>query len=172
MAEEPVYSLWIRPYGNLAHKLQERINELSKAYNSPKFEPHLTLLGGLKSNEPELISLTEVLAHSLSPFSIKLTELGTGPDYFHCVFIKAKKSKELMHAHENAAKVFEVNPAKSYKPHVSLLYGNFDVHEKARIKNKMGQSYDTEFKARNILLIKTSGTPDQWKKIHSVDIPA
>lgn len=171
MAEESAYSLWVRPHGSLAHKLQDRINELSKAYITPRFEPHLTLLGGLRSNQSELISLSNVLAHSLTPFSIELTEVGTGSDYFHCVFIKAKKTKALMHAHESAAKIFEVNPdADVYKPHVSLIYGNLSLHEKERLINKMGRSYYTDFEVRNLLLVKTSGSPNQWEKIHSVDI--
>ncbi len=169
MADQSVYSLWIRPHGDLAHKLQDHINRLSENHNTPKFEPHLTLLGGLTTNESELVSFTDVLAHTLSPFSIYLTEIGRGSDYYHCVFVKAKKTKPLMHAHETAAKVFEVDPERTYKPHVSLLYGDFDLHDKERIINKLGRSYDTEFKARNLLLVNTTGTPEQWEKIHLVD---
>jgi 2'-5' RNA ligase len=173
MAEETVYSLWIRPHGNLAHTLQDRINEFSEAYNGPLFTPHLTLLGGLKSNRSELISITDLLAHSLSTFPIKLTDVDTGSDYFHCIFIKAKKSKELIHAHETAAKMFEVESnAKSYEPHVSLLYGNLSVNEKERIVNKMGRAFDAEFTARHLLLVRTSGAPEQWEKIYSVDLSA
>lgn len=171
MAEETVYSLWIRPHGTLFHKLQERISELSEQYNTPTFEPHLTLLGGLKSNQAELINLTDILAHSLSPFTIELTDIGRGGTYFFCVFIKAKKSKALIRAHESAGKIFETeSKPSSYNPHLSLLYGNLSLHEKERLINKMGRSYDISFEARNLLLVQTSGSPEQWEKIHSVDI--
>lgn len=170
MAKAKGYSLWLRPFGNLAFSLQRRIEKLSREHNTPIFEPHVTLLGGLDRTEAELNQFTDMLAHTLDPFDIVLTRAQIGDDFFHSVFIEVQKTKELVHAHQTAAHVFdEDEEADHYHPHLSLLYGNLEHATKERILNKMGREFHLRFTAQNLLLVRTEGEPGEWEKIHSAN---
>lgn len=163
------YSLWLRPFGNIAFSLRQRIQKLSKRYDTPDFEPHVTLLGGLNAGEQELIQWTDMLGHSIAPFDIKLTRLATGNSFYQSLFIEIEKTDELMNARRRAEDLFDVKSTSTFKPHLSLLYSDFSVPEKKRLLNTMSQEIDLQFKATNVLLIKSEGTPDQWDKVHAVN---
>lgn len=161
------YSLWLEPTGDIAYRLQERIKELSRKHNTPVFEPHVTLLGGLTYGETELVQLTDTLGSSLKPFEILLTKGDCGSSFYQSIFIRVKESKELKYARNLACRLFDVNEAEEYTPHLSLLYGDMPMNEKERILNLMGRDYHVSFKAKGVRLVRTEGKPDKWKKIHS-----
>src|SRR5699024_9817509 len=123
MAEEATYSLWFRPFGEVGFELKEQIKEISKHYNAPFFQPHVTLLGNLKENQTELVQLTETLAHSLKPFTIYLEKGDIDDTYFHSLFVNVRKTEPLMDAHNVAKELFDIDEDTAYSPHLSLLYG-------------------------------------------------
>lgn len=161
------YSLWLRPFGDTAFSLQQHINKLSDRYDSPSFEPHVTLLGGLQQGETELKQLTDTLAGALDPFDVLLTNAGYRDRYYQSLFVHVKKSSELMEARRTAERLFDLNSDEEYMPHLSLMYGDFDRGEKERILSIMGREFHIRFEVNNLLLINTTGKPDKWKKIHS-----
>jgi len=165
------FSLWLRPHGDVAFALQQRIDELADKYGTPSFEPHVTLLGGLTGRETGLIQLTDTLASYLHPFELKLTEAGIGNTYYRSLFACGKETEVLLKARENARRLFDVDVGKNseddYFPHLSLLYGELSRDEKQRILNVIGRKFYITFTVQNLLLVKTTGKPDRWKKIHS-----
>lgn len=169
MSERSRYALWIRPFGDVAFSLRQRIKKLALEYNTPLFEPHITLISGLRGSESELIQWTNILADTFPPFEILLTKAGFDTEYYRCLYVYADKSKELQHARETAERLFEVSPDDHFKPHLSLMYGTLDRNEKERILNRMGREFHIRFDATNLLLIRTNGEPDEWKEIHSTN---
>ncbi len=169
MSSSASYSLWLRPFGEVAIELKKHINKLSSQFNTPGFEPHVTLLGGLDAHETRLIQLTDTLAHALAPFTIQLEETGFGDQYFQSLFIRAKKSDPLISAHNLAIKMFGYENAGEYIPHLSLLYGELSVKKKSKILNTMGRNFNLQFDVHNVLLIKTGDRVDGWKKIHTAE---
>lgn len=169
MGERIKYSLWIRPFGDTAFRLQQRIKELGETYNAPVFEPHVTLLGGLERGKTELVQLTDTLAGSLHPFDITLDKAGYLDRFYQCLFIHAVKSEPLMNARKMAERLFGHEDPREFMPHLSLLYGDFSRDRKERILNTIGREFHITFNARNLLLINTTGKPGNWKKIHSAE---
>ena len=161
------YSLWMRPFGDTAFSLQQHIKKLSEKYDTPIFEPHITLLGGLERGETELTQLTDTLAGALDPFDVLLTNAGYRERYYQSLFVHVKKSTELMEARRIAEKLFDVDSEEEFMPHLSLMYGDFGRDEKERILSRMGREFHIRFEVHSLLLIDTTGKPDQWKKIHS-----
>ena len=51
--------------GPLAQQLQQHIDAIAAEYGAPSFEPHVTLLGGVRSAEAEVLSLAAELAARL-----------------------------------------------------------------------------------------------------------
>lgn len=163
------YSLWFRPSGEIASSLKRRIRELSEEYNSPAFEPHLTLLGGLKGDEEDLVQKTISLASLLKPFDIVLTKAGYRDRYFQSLFVHVQESEELKNARQKAEQLFGKSGGE-YMPHLSLMYGDFTQEQKERILNRMGREFHMRFTADSLLLIQTQGEPDRWKKSHTVKL--
>jgi 2'-5' RNA ligase len=164
------YSLWLRPYGDLAYKLKERIDKYSEEFGTPSFEPHLTLLGGLKQNETELISMTKVLASRLHPFDINLTTVSYDDEFYRSLYVLAEKSESIMEAHKTARRLFldeDDASASDFLPHLSLMYSNMDRNEKLRMINNHGKNVNSSFEVHGVMLVKTEGTPDEWEEIHS-----
>lgn len=169
MAYTETYSLWLRPMGDIAFSLQQRIRKLSEKHNAPLFEPHVTLLGGLQAPEAELINITQTLGSSLQPFDILLTRAGTGTTFYQSLFVNIEKTQPLVEAREKAEQLFDHSTKDDYFPHLSLMYGDFLREEKERILNAMGREFHIRFKVQNLLLVNSTGKPDKWKKIHSAE---
>lgn len=163
------HSLWLRPFGEIAFKLEQKIKELGQKHGTPVFEPHITLLGSLQKSETELIQLTDTLASSLHPFDVVLTNAGCRDEFYRSIFVHVKKSRELMDARNTAERLFNSSPEEEFMPHLSLMYSDFGREEKERILNTMGREFHLRFPVQSILLIQTEGKPDNWKKIHSAD---
>ncbi len=161
------YSLWLEPDGNIAYRLQERIQNLSKKYNTPMFEPHVTLLGNLRYGETELIQLTDTLATSLQPLELLLTRADSGDSFYQSIFVRVEKSKELGSARRLACRLFNMDESEVYMPHLSLMYGDMSRKDKERILNLMEREYQMRFTANFVRLVKTEGKPKDWKKIYS-----
>lgn len=166
MASSDKYSLWLRPFGDIAFSIQQRINKLSDKYGTPSFEPHVTLLSGLRYGETELKQLTETLAGALSPFDLLLTKAGYRDKFYRSLFVHIKKSDELMNAYNNALQLFGYEEEEEYMPHLSLMYGDISREEKERILSVMGREFHIRFEVHSLLLVKTEGKPDDWEKIH------
>lgn len=169
MASSEKYSLWLRPFGDVAFSIQQRINKLSDKYGSPRFEPHVTLISGLRYGETELIQLTKTMAGSLKPFDILLTKAGYRDKFYQSLFVHVKKSEALMNAYHTALQLFDIEEGEEFVPHLSLMYGDFSQEEKERILSVMGREFHIRFEVHSLLLVKTEGGPEEWEKIHLAD---
>lgn len=167
MADHPEYSLWLRPFGDIAFSLEQRIKKLSEKYGTPLFKPHVTLLGSVGKSETELVQLADTLAHSISPFEILLTTAGYDDTFYQSLYVKVDPADELMAARRRAEKLFGLEAAEPYHPHLSLLYGDLDREEKERILNVMGREFHIRFSISSLLLIRTDGLPHTWEHIHT-----
>ncbi len=155
------YSLWIIPDGGLYKKLDNLISEISAKYQSPVFKPHVTLLGSAAGNLDSIISETSELASSIKPYDIHLTSAGCFDEYFRSLFIKVKKTGEVMGANLAAERLLG-NDDSVYFPHLSLMYGNFSTEIKKGILSEIGEIFNLTFSAKSFHLYDTGGAPEEW----------
>lgn len=169
MEKSATYSLWLEPTGDTAYKLQERIKQLSKRYDTPLFSPHVTLLGGLTSSKTELEALTDTLSSSIRPFELTLTKAGYLNTFYQSLFIHVEQNEGLTHLHDNACRLFDCPEEyeNEYMPHLSLLYGDLTRNQKEKILNNIGREFYIRFTVKKVVLMHTDGAPDQWKKVHT-----
>ena len=165
--KEETYSLWLMPTGQTRDGLKKLISELSKKYSTPRFEPHVTLIGEIQSLLTAARPKTEKLATLIKPFEIRLREVAYLDQYFRCVFVKAEKTTALMNAHSIAHIEFEQNNTKSYMPHLSLVYGDLATSTKRRIIHEIGKELVLDFGVTDIHLYYTGGKPKEWHPIFS-----
>lgn len=153
MPDNQSYALWIIPTDDAYALTSGYIGRLSRLYDLPAFEPHVTVLGGIRS--PETAEMRD-LAESLAPFRIRLArEVEYREAYFRCLFLQAYKTEELGETYWKASALFG-NQGSPYFPHLSLAYGNLPVWKKQEMIAELGPIPKIEFEARAVSLVEAS----------------
>jgi len=159
---EENYSLWFMPTGKIYHKYKNIIKDLAKKYNSPTFEPHVTLIGNIK--DKDVFEKTSLLSKKIKPITIKIIKASYMFDYYRCVLALAEPNKEIMEAAKTARELFTDYNKREYIPHLSLLYGNFSEEIKQKIVNELGD-LSVEFKVNKIHLVTSGDIPEKWSVV-------
>lgn len=163
------YSILLIPKGKVHAQLSNLIDKLSDKYNTPRFEPHITLIGKINKSKKQIISETLELSKNLSPLKIKINNPAHFHEYYKSLFLKAEKTKELLQAHEISRKIFKDNREYEYFPHLSLMYGNSSPKIKKQIISKI-KDLNLEFKVDKVHLFSTANGPKNWYKIKEFDL--
>ncbi len=156
------HALWLTPRGPLAEELGRLIADLAGRHGAPVFEPHITLLGGIRGRESERIAQTRALACELKPFEITLTDADYLDEYFRCLFLDAARSEDIMAAHALAKQLLGVSDDLVFRPHLSLLYASLDAQQKEKILDRIARRFERSFLADRVALYCTEGPPPEW----------
>ncbi len=160
------YSLWIIPPAPVYEKISVLIERFSKRFNTSRFEPHLTLLGGLDGKEEELNNKTKDFSKLCQPLTITLQRCDFLHQYFRCLFINVNQTPALVRSYAEACRIFEKMPDLLFSPHISLMYGEISRAQKySLIYDEIGESVDLSFKAAGVNLMKTEGEVKYWKRV-------
>lgn len=151
-------------------KLQRLINQLSKPYGTPVFEPHVTLCGNLKEPAPEIIAKTTQLAARLTPYDIKLSGIDYRNEYYRCLFFSVITTKDVMSAFDTAKKVYGLRPGETYMPHLSIMYGNVKKRIKMSIKGTLGDNITASFAVKTLHVFLTTGSPRNWVRVARIHL--
>ncbi len=65
MGTQESYSIWLMPGGGCAQTLQREIHAQAHEYSVASFEPHVTLLGGIKRSKDDVLAITRDIAAGL-----------------------------------------------------------------------------------------------------------
>jgi 2'-5' RNA ligase len=179
------YSLWLRPppaspLGRLTARL---IEESSSSLGTPRFVPHVTLLGGFHAgSHEEALASTRALARTLRALRCQPVCRGThveaGQLFYQCVYWRMELDEQLVRAHEEARQAFNApaSPCSVFMPHLSLVYG--DVSEEAKaacvasataeVANHLAEE-ERAFAPLSLSLWWTpSGETERWVQIEDV----
>lgn len=163
------YALWLVPDEPAFSRLASEISRLSREHSTRRFEPHITLLGGIALLEENVLAKSASLARILKPFQIELGEIGFLDEYFRCLFVSVVAGPSITRAHRTACRIF-ARHKPSYMPHVSLVYGNLPMEIKHRIATGLSSLQGKAFQVRRLTLYGTSGPVRQWKWIKKFDL--
>jgi 2'-5' RNA ligase len=165
------YSLWLEPPAYLALRLNALIEALALSHGGPRFNAHITLLGGLEGAEATLLDTAKALAARLEPFDVKLADVGMEDEYYRAIFLRAEKGEAFMEARRLAEEAFGLYMAdgspREFEPHLSLFYGDLEAERKEDIIRGMGGVAGTSFRVEGINLYRTGGPPHAWARIGS-----
>ena len=166
MSKATGYSLWLVPEsGTETHQLLDKfVRNVATQYQTPIFDPHVTLLGGVEGKEQDMREKTLTLAEQLAPYEIQLGEIGSSATYFQILFSRVQETSAMMNAHAAAQKVFAVDKGY-YVPHLSLAYGDLSNEQVATLRQIIAQSNKftgMHFRAQGVELWRTVGTVEEW----------
>lgn len=158
------YSLWFQPEYNIFKQYDSIIRGLSEKYNTPYFEPHITLLEQIELSEEECLDKTKKLASQLKPFTVNFSTIEFQDFYFRAMYVKTMLTPKLQRAYNYTCKIFNIKNPNKYMPHLSLLYGNFPLSEKKMTAENIQNSLPS-FKIQSVSLIKSNGSPKAWRQV-------
>ena len=164
------YSLWVMPTGKVYDRLNDLILQLSRKYDTPYFEPHVTLIGEILGSKSGVISKTAKLASAVPPYRIELGDATYLDKYFQCLLIRAKETAEVMKANSKAREIFSRINDPKYTPHLSLMYGKFPPEKKEKIIAEIGNKFRLSFDSDRIHLFYTEGKPKDWCRIREFSL--
>ncbi len=137
---------------------------------SPLFTSHITLLGGIRGAEDELLQGLNELAGALKPFEVRLEGLAGHEDSFYrCLYLRAEPSEELLDARRQAERLFagfrdEATGGEAFMPHLSILYGRMDHEARQKMINSLGSALGCSFESEGVSLYRTDGAPAGWAR--------
>lgn len=166
---EEKYSIWIVPPEEVKEILSKIIVPLGKVYDSPVFEPHMTLVGNILSSQVEIVKKTLRLAKKLKPFKISFAEKSFSTTYFQSVLVRITASAELMDAYIAARNVFDL-PVEVFMPHMSLIYGNHSMSEREKICKEIKMPKIPDFLCNELVITPSTSDPKEWSHIKEVKL--
>src|SRR5262245_48091691 len=101
-AEATGVSLWLVPEGAERAALDALVAHLAALHPAPLFPAHVTLLGGVKLPEDEVVVGSEALARALSPIAVRFAGAGGFDEYFRALFLRVELTAELLGANARA----------------------------------------------------------------------
>ncbi|CAM9622311.1 unnamed protein product [Choristocarpus tenellus] len=169
------YSLWLVGGEPARSKFQTIISDLSIKYNTPHFEPHVTLLAGVgeEGGEDEIVEKTRGLASKLEPVLSRVECCSSKDLFFQSVFAVLKKEDALMSAHTAARVAFGQDPegVLTYMPHLSLIYGDLAPSVREDIIQTVEENVKgTELCLKFIEVWCTKGHVSEWYKAATIPL--
>jgi 2'-5' RNA ligase len=128
----PKYSIWLLPSKNDHKLIYNKIEELSKVYNSQSFQPHCTLFSPVFDLELAKDIIQEI---DINPFQVKTIKLNQSSNIWKTVFIELEKNELLNQLHQLFQNAFPTKEA--FKPNESLKYKIIPKNERMELINQI-----------------------------------
>lgn len=157
-------SLWLVSEDSQAsRRLADMINTLARSFGTPRFEPHVTLLGGLEGPEGEIVRQSTALARALPHLELRFRGIEGSEEYFRCVFATMEPTSEFLRARERALELFGGHREPHFTPHISLVYGRLAPEAKAAMIRALGEYLVGALTCRQLQVMRTQGPPERWQ---------
>ena len=165
MGEVTRYALWLLPDAAVSDAFDEVIGRLSARYHSPRFTPHVTLLGWVTGSEQQLMQTTAQLAQQLRVLNLRGAGFDGEQYYFRCFYLKLEASQELKQAHKQASAAFSAGHSSDYMPHLSLVYGQGTVTDKPALSHELATSLPAQFAVDRLQLVHITVSVADWRVV-------
>jgi Cyclic phosphodiesterase-like protein. len=167
------YSIWLLPDRDTDayQHLSNVISEYAQVYaDAPKFEPHITVLGGIDTDIATIQNGIEDLAEEYNPIQVIFTKAQCSTTKHQCVFLLVEPTTDILSAHRTMRDICKIDQGM-YVPHLSLIYSEMSVTERLKITNSIDiPSFQNNIYADEIVLIDTEGDVPDWNIIQSCDL--
>ena len=129
---------WLVPAaGPVRDRLAGVITRLAAEHAAPVFAPHVTMAGVVESSADAAARVLGRLVAGAPPFEVTLTAVGSEPEFFRSLYLRAEPDAILTALHEAAGRAWGLDPVP-YRPHLSLLYSRLPEERKPAIAGALG----------------------------------
>jgi 2'-5' RNA ligase len=163
---------WLVPAaGPVRDRLAAVIGALAAEYDTPRFEPHVTMAGLFRSGERAAVQALTSLVAGVRPFQVRFLAAGHEQAYFRALYLRAEPSGQLITLHEAARAAWALEP-RPYMPHLSLLYADIAEERKRAIIGALGIKLPLTIRldAAELWADHQAGVP-RWRRVARVPFP-
>jgi len=131
---------WLIPAKQQRDFFSEAIRILSKQFNAPRFEPHLTIIV-----TPEIgLSPRKILKQiRTSPISLEVRGIGFSSKFTKTLFIRFTSNKSLAKLIVDLARETGLPAKSAHDPHVSLIYKKMPTSTKKELASTIQLPFST-----------------------------
>ena len=162
------YSIWLVPDRETQEyrRLDELIGEYARSYpDAPDFDPHITLLGGIETDEPTVVDRARDLVRGRDPLELEFGDISCSTTTHQCVFLLTAPSVPLLEFRQAATESFG-RAAEMYVPHVSLVYGDLNFEDRVRaVRSIDTASLPDSVLVDTIEVVDTDGPVSDWRTV-------
>lgn len=165
------HSIWLRPAQDDLVFLEKIVRDLSERFNSPVFEPHITLVPDMNRSAEELLPQAISLTIGRKPLELLIENVTGSEAYFRSFYAALEKAPALMRLKQDTLEISGDASLQSFMPHVSLAYGVDDSTLKhAEIQRLAKELSGRKLKFDRLVIVSSSSeTPiDDWIVKHEI----
>jgi 2'-5' RNA ligase len=130
MAAE-VCSVWLIPEAGWQRELTALVDDLARRFSTPRFAPHLTIIGGQTFDRAELSRRLALLVPGTAPVVAPIRDVVTGDAFFRSFYALFDAGGALLDLKRRVDRAVLRAETSGFMPHVSLLYGAVAAGPKA-----------------------------------------
>ena len=163
---ERCWSVWLMPDNEGRDKYRNLIRFFSSKYNSPIFQPHVTLYGGLDIDPQSTFSFFKKLILRQNYFTLVPIKIESKDPPWKTLIISLKEEKALSILQNKIHDKFKIYKDYNFDPHLSLAYGDISIKESERDSI----SLDESIRFSDVSLVMTSGNINNWNVIKTFQL--
>jgi 2'-5' RNA ligase len=162
------YWIFLIPNENQSREYKTIINSLSKKYNMPDIDPHITLLGPLKTDEKVLIHKVERIIKDFKKMEVGVFGVNYSNTVSQCVFAQIIMSPQLLELYKKLESDLQYSSKSPFFPHISLLYGDLSPEEKANIASQV--KVENELELDRLIIFRDGPLPNEWTNVAEFEL--
>jgi len=158
------YYLWLVPQKETYDEFQKIIQDLSKTYGTPVFEPHITMVTGLSGDENVLVEKIDAFVLGKHKLYSTTTDIDYVHGFFTALYLNIQNTLAIDQLNAQARQCLAPFGQGPYHPHLSLLYGDITSQERERIIADLNCTGQTIL-FNKLKLVRGHSDVSQWRVI-------
>ena len=163
-----MHAIWLTFSKNDRDYLKKIIDALSEKYQSPKFEPHITVYGLVDSEMILIENIAKEVTLNCNSFWVEKLKILQSEELWKTVYVELKMNNQLEMIHKNLKKHFEKIVKYEFSPHISLIYKILPVEEKTKIINEL--NIKNKFTIDKLVVQKFFLDIEKWKIVKEYNL--
>ena len=165
------YSIWLEFDEKSTATLKEDISDLASTYGSPRFHPHMTLIGDIDRSFDQVAGLTEKFAECSYPSTLEVQHVRVTNNYFMALFLVMDIPAKLARIWRSFACLANSDTYMLDDPHVSLAYGNINPKAGEEMVSQLESKYVGMLLGVRCLSVVESSKSipvDEWRTLSQI----
>lgn len=158
-------AVWLLPEGEAREAFEGIIIDLARAHGKPVFQPHVTLLSGLRGSAATLGLVLQSVAARVPVLQLEVTGLAHTDEYFRSLYAEVEACRALVEAHQRAHAAFAPEATRPFSPHLSLMYGTVPVQTRQQIVAQIGPRLPARIDVGSLDLWSVAGEVTGWYQV-------
>lgn len=163
MEAESELAIWLLPAEPERSSLGTVIARLARQWDTPEFEPHVTVISGIRLPAGRAMTLLAEATGETASFRLAPAALAHTPARFQCLFLTFADPRPVLELRARLVPAFGLLGVAFPEPHLSLLYAV--LAEEARQLAAAQVTMPGPFLAAELALVAPAAGESSWANV-------